>query len=53
MDYGLYVCVWIISVWVVLTSITSVHIGDQGWAERVEVGNHLGVLPHLMQLGNS
>lgn len=35
-----------------LTSVSSIHVGDQGWAEGVEVRDHLGVLTHFVQLGN-
>lgn len=35
------------------TTVASVHISNERRAEGVKVGNHLGVLTHLVELGNS
>lgn len=36
-----------------LTSVSRVHVSDQGRAVRVQIGNHLRVGPHVVQLGKA
>lgn len=36
-----------------LTSVACVHVGDQRRPVRVEVGNHLGVGTHVVEMGDA